>query len=437
MEFYERLIERADVTEKVFVETDVVAPDIYQQLKERFLNNLPEEKEDIYRLRDDTQQIVRNKLGQLYPEEFVEDIFNAESTAKFENGHIQGVGKRYSIARGEFLVIVTAVDEMGRDKLKALKYILLTSFPLSIFVIIIIGRFDANRAFAPVSKITDKVNSIGASSLHLRLEVGNKHDEIGQLAQTFNKLLDRLEASFEMQKNFISNASHELRNPLAAIMGESEVCLTKKRTPEEYIKAVRIINGEADRLNTIVNNLLTLATSNVESIKKEEFRIDELLMDAVALIKRSHPQQEIEIDYLSLPEDVSKIEMMGNYSLLYMVLINIIENALKFSEHKPLKIWFEYPGNNLALKIQDQGIGIPEEDIKHIYEPFYRSKNARGFKGFGIGLSLAIKIMKLHKGELLIDSTVGKGTTITLLFTYNNDPFQVDDFILPQLSVQD
>jgi signal transduction histidine kinase len=415
-EFFDRLNERVEITEKLFLEEKTLEPEVYQRFRSEFLHILPQEVEEVYELKED-RAAVEASLKALYPEAFVEKLFEKQS-AMFEEDEKQGVGKIYTINQKDYVVIVTAVDTYGIRKLQDLSLILWIAYPFSILLIMIIGKVAAQRAFQPVMDKIQQVNAISASNLHLRLDIQNPNDEIGQLGMTFNRMLDRLETSFEIQKNFVSNASHELKNPLTAIIGEADYCLDKERSKEEYIQALKSIAVEADQLNNLVTNLLSLAKADFHSgtLFREDIRLDEILIEVMSQVQQRYPQQSLQFEASTLPENAELLEVPGNENLLRAAFTNLIDNACKFSQNKPVKIWLKERPQGMSVFIQDQGIGITSQDLHHILVPFFRAENVRQIKGFGIGLPLTDKIIRLHQGQLIVKSEPDKGTLVEVFF---------------------
>lgn len=313
---------------------------------------------------------------------------------------------------------ISATEYYGKIQLVNLRNTLITSFFLAILVAYLIGRYSARLILKPIAAKISKARKINASNRHLRLSVYNEKDEMGQLAITFNEMLDRLDTSFEMQRNFISNASHEIRNPLTAIIGETEVCLEKRRSVEDYIDSLRNISREADRLDSLVNNLLNLTKAGFEEteLRNQEVRIDEVLLEAKATIDKTNRNNKIVLDLSMLPENAELICFTGNKNLLHVALTNLMENACKFSGNNEVLVSLNASDNQIQVNIHDKGVGIPEDEMDKIFQPFYRAKNARTFKGFGIGLALTDKIIRLHHGVMQISSKEGKGTDIRIIF---------------------
>lgn len=412
-EFIRHLQERVEITEQLYLEAENLSPEVAQGIRDKFMRMLPEETEEVGLL--NAKNIEKLKTN--YPTLFVDQLLG-ENYAVFDKGNRQGAGRLYETGGSQYWVIVTAIDQDGIRKMVNLRNILLVAGFIGIGLIFLISWLEARQFIKPISDTIVKAKKISASNLHLRLNVYNENNEIGELALTFNHMLDRLQSAFDMQRSFISNASHEIKNPLTAIIGEADVALEKRRSSEEYENSLHTILQEADRLNSLVTNLLSLAKTDLgdEQILHSEFRLDELLLDIIPDLKRRMPDSRIKIDFSEIPEDPDRLQLHGNANLLRVALTNLLENACKFSDFKEVTVKLHEAGESVQLTIVDQGVGIPVSEMAHIREPFYRANNARSFKGFGIGLSLTDKIINMHKGQLDFSSEEGKGTTVSVRF---------------------
>jgi signal transduction histidine kinase len=283
--------------------------------------------------------------------------------------------------------------------------------------------FFSRYILQPVRQITSQVKNIRAHNLHLRLNDPNSGDEMSELAQTFNNMLDRLETAFETQNNFVSNASHELGTPLTAIIGEAELALNKQRPEEEYRQSLQVILHEADRLEHITKSLLNLAQTGFDGKRQqfEKIRTDELIFSVKNTIDRINPDNKVEIDYTMLPEDEDKLFIKGNAQLLQLALSNIVQNACKYSDNRPAYIALAATDKNNVIIIKDNGIGIPAQDLPFIYEPFFRASNTSRYKGYGIGLPLARNIIRLHGGNMVVNSQQDEGTEIRITLPTSTD----------------
>lgn len=365
----------------------------------------------------ENKKVAMDSLSATFPQEFVETLFR-ESYAEFQVNKQEGVGQLIEQTDGEVAIVVAANDMHGKAQLANLRKLLITGFLLSVPLLYLFGRLSARYILKPIAGKVQNARRISTSNLHLRLTVSDEKDELGQLASAFNDMLDRLESSFEMQRNFISNASHEIGNPLSAILGEAEVCLERKREPNEYIDSLQSISKEAERLNTLVSSLLSLAQTGFDEtqLSREETRLDEVLLEARLSADESYTRGRIHIDFTSLPENPDWMTIHGNPNLLRIAFTNLMENACKFSSRQEVLVTLAASDEAITIRVIDKGVGIPAQEVKNIFQPFYRARNARSFKGFGIGLSLTDKIIRLHHGQINILSEEGKGTTMEVQF---------------------
>lgn len=325
----------------------------------------------------------------------------------------QVVGLSYEFEDKTYIITATAYDKYGYNKLDTLYQTASVVFICSILIIFLVGRFFSTKAFKPVTEMTQRVKEISASHLDFRLTTDANKDEISELAQTFNAMLDRLENSFEAQKNFVSNISHELRTPLAALIAELELSLNKNRSQEELRSAVHYALSDARKLARLSNSLLDFAKASYDpsEITFKPIRIDEILLDAKLYIHQIQPNYKITIHFEGDIENDIDISISGNEYLLRTAFINLLENGCKFSKDNQSKVTIDFnASDDILLKFEDHGIGIAEEDLRHIFTPFYRGTNKTYADGNGIGLSLTQKIIQLHAGSITATSELSKGT---------------------------
>jgi len=413
-EFKERLAERVDITEKIFLEKETFSPEEYEKIRSQFLNTLPKETEEVIEIKEGIIPLF--KFSYL-PKTKVEILNN--DNLYFEEADTQGLSKVFKIKGKNYLIIVTAVDQAGLQILSFLRVSVFILILIGIPLILIGSFLITKKALLPLTQKILHANAISASNLHQRLEVINSEDEIGKLAIAFNNLLDRLEMSFDAHKSFISNASHEIRNPLTAIMGEAEVSLSKPRDCAEYAESLKAILSESEMLSSTVNNLLQLSkvTANEEGVLFETIEFGVFMEEVKTSFDFVNPENRIRI---LVSNNATKSTILANQNLLKAALINLFDNACKFSDNQEVKVILAREDNSLKLTIVDKGQGISKEDIEKIKEPFYRGDNTFNIKGSGIGLSLTDKIISLHKGELTIQSDLGNGTEVKVVLPLKN-----------------
>ena len=414
-EFYSRLEIKAINTAKLLIEVKEVDYDLLKIIDRNTINALYKEKVVIYDYKDEQ---IYNSLDDdsIQVSKTLLDNIRLKKVIRYHQGKHEVIGLLYADKYDRFVVIASALDIYGRSKLNNLKWIIIIGFLISIGFTVLIGRIYANRALKPMSDVVKQVDKITIASLDMRVNEGNGTDEIAQLAITFNKMLVRLESAFEMQKSFVSNASHELRTPLTSITGQIEVSLMESNTQEEYEAILNSVLEDVKNLNSLSNGLLDLAkaSSDISAIAFHPLRIDEILWETrIELIGRKK-DYNISIKFSEPIEDEKEITVLGNDHLLKTAIVNLMDNACKYSPDKSVEIFLSVRGKYIVAEFADKGIGIDSDDLEKIFQPFYRADNAKPVSGSGLGLPLTDKIIQIHRGTISIESQLHKGTTVTV-----------------------
>ena len=335
---------------------------------------------------------------------------------RFYQGDWQVVGLLFPYEGKQYILTASAYDQYGYSKLRHLSQTIWGVFICSIVLIYAAGRFFSKRALRPMTEIVNKVKSITASNLDLRLKQAEGKDEVSELADTFNRMLDRLENSFDAQKQFVSNISHEVRTPLAVLITELELSTYKERSVEEYKKVISNTLIDARRLSKLSDSLLDFAKASYDpqEIGFKEVRIDEVLLDARQKVQKENPKYLIDIHYENEFDVDNEISVVGNEYLLNVAFANLLENGGKFSKDPKMSVRINFQNDKIILLFSDNGIGISNEDLKLIFTPFFRGNNKKFAEGNGVGLSLTQKIISLHKGTIEVQSKIGEGTTFII-----------------------
>jgi signal transduction histidine kinase len=334
--------------------------------------------------------------------------------ATFKQGERDAFGTYYRGSK-EFMVIVAADNEDGRLRLEELKKVMLVSMLVAIIVTLLTGLIFSSQLVKPISSIIRDVNAISSHNLSKRLPSGNSHDELNQLILTFNELLDRLQDSFNTQRRFISNASHELSTPLTSILSQLQVTFQKERNIEEYKRVMLSIQEDVEQLRQLTKSLLEIAKAGSQgSIELTELRVDELVMKLVSDVKRINENYEVNFTIDEIPEDEKSLNVFGNYDLLYSALKNIIENGCKYSPDSTSRVELAFDQNDIHIRVMNKGDVINEQEIEQIFQPFFRGENVGETRGFGLGLSLARRLIALHKGHISVKSDQ-EGTLFTIV----------------------
>ena len=328
------------------------------------------------------------------------------------------LGTVFVTPEGRIVVFAGAVDQYSTDNEKDLKNILIALFLLFVFIVVISGWFFAGRAVNPISEVIKQVDLLSPKRLEQRLETSTSEDEIGKMVATINRLLERIENAFKLQKTFIANVSHELKNPLTKISSQLEVSLLNERKTDEYKQTIASVLEDTQDLAAITESLLELNKISISDYQAsfQTIRVDEILWESRSLTLKLNSAYKVQINTQFMPDDEELLHMKGDEKLVLTAIKNLLENACKFSTHKTAHASIQTEGNWITIKVKNEGKGIPEADIPYIFQPFFRAENTASSKGYGIGLSLVERIVLLHNGQISVQSEINGLTEFTLRF---------------------
>ena len=336
----------------------------------------------------------------------------------FRLGEKEGVVLEHIANNKKYTLVVVGFDMNGRENITNLRVVLTISFFSGILITLISGLVFSTRIVSPIKKITEEVKDISSKNLSRRIDLHEPKDELHELANTFNDLLTRLEKSFEMQGHFIANASHELSTPLTSISSQLEITLQNERNAEEYKSVISSVYDDVKNLTSLTRGLLEIAKASGTSAGMEltPVRIDELIMKLPSELRKADENFLAEIHFDSFPENEDDLLIFGNPDLLYSAIKNVVTNACKYGTNHTANISLLFSENQLNIIIKDNGPGINTEEQQFIFEPFYRSRKTQEIQGFGLGLSLAKRIITLHKGKIELSSSSTSGTIFSIHF---------------------
>ena len=343
--YYSYLTEKAYATAEKHWEKDEVDEESYARIQKRYEDTLPVATEIL--LNADSIAETRTTLSIYMTEKEIARLYSGE-VITFHEKEKMGAALYYPDNEGNFIVLVISNNQYGGDIQQRIGWLLLALIVISAVLIYFVGKLYATR------------------------------------------MVDRIDAAYQSEKAFISNASHELNNPLTAIQGECEISLLKERTP-----------AETRRIIQLMKHLLFLSHGDKEILKNatETIMLADFLMQFVG-------------NRIRFTTDTFAFCLNANPHLLKMAIGNILNNACKYSGEEPVEMRLR----GSVLEIKDTGIGIPPEELKRVYQPFYRATNTREFAGHGIGLSLSLRILSTYGAKVDIDSEVNKGTKVTIDF---------------------
>ena len=339
-------------------------------------------------------------------------------TIQVAGGHYRGFVRGFHANGQPFALLVLRSLRSQQEMLAGIRGTFAWVIPLAILLAASGGYFLARKSLEPVAAMSEQAGHIGSSNLHERLHIRNERDELGRLAKSFNDLLDRLDQSFERQRRFIADASHELRTPVAILRGEAEVALSAPaRRAEEYRESLAILQQEARRLANIVEDLFTLtrADSGQYAISPGNFFLEEMVNDSVHSIRALAIAKGIALT----ADATGELPIRGDETLLRRMLLNLLDNAIKYTpQGGKVAVACRRQESEYALSVFDTGAGIPAELQPRIFERFFRADKARARAnpegGAGLGLAIARWVAEAHDGRLELTRSDESGSTFTV-----------------------
>lgn len=412
--FYEQLKSSAMNRTVLMMEVEGLEPERLQELRALGAAELIGEQIFIYNYKNELLY-CSSDTGLQISEAMLDEV-RLNQERRFEQGPYELAGLMFADRYNRLVVFCAARDEAGFMQLQYLRRVLIAVFLMSLLAVLLLAWVYAGQALRPISNIMQKVSKITFVNLHERLEDRGSQDELSQLAATFNSMLDRIESSLAMQRNFVANASHELRTPLTAMQGQLEVLLLKKRDLNAYKDGVQSVLEDIRRLTHISNRLLMLAQAD-SAYTARLFRpvsLVDVLWQSQAAIQARNATALVHITIDEVIENAEALQVLGNEQLLITVFQNLLDNGVKYSPKHEVFADLRLREGGIEVKVRDYGIGIPPAELEQVFQPFYRSSNAQEITGHGIGLSLVERIVRLHGGEVHVQSVVRKGTTFTV-----------------------
>lgn len=287
-------------------------------------------------------------------------------------------------------------------------------FLLLLVVLALEGFFIIRKMTNKLVRLSSKIKSITSKNLNEKVTDIDSEDEIGEMADSFNQLLTRLDEAFKRERQFIGDVAHELKTPLSGQRASLELTLTRDRSKEEYKKAIEEALIDSNRISGTLKNILDLAWSQAQDGQKGETIVN--LSEVVTEIKEIATKLVFDKNITIGGSVENEITVSGRSDKLSRAFLNIVDNAVKFTPENGTIIIDLSRKNGLAvLRIKDTGMGISEEDLPHVFERFYRGSKTDKTFGSGLGLAIVQAVIKAHQGTITVKSKVGKGTTITVI----------------------
>lgn len=399
-EFRDRLEIKALSNIKLLVNVKEVDNQLLKMIDQNSINKLYDEKTLVF---DSKYKLIYSSIDDAKIKWSVDDLKYLKKHKTFfkKQGNYEVYGVFYDTKDRDFYALISATDNFGQRRLLFLRYTLVFSYILFTCICWVVTSITVKKVMSPLNTFHQKIKNINENNLDTRVASKKNKDEIDLIANEFNFMMDRIEISYQRQKEFTANASHELRTPLSRITSQIENVIADTKTSDERKSFLSTILSDVNQLTQLINSLLILSKiDNKNHENNEVHRMDEILFSAIENLNKSYPEFVISFDIEENDNLDVALEIKGNKNLLEIALSNVLKNACVYSDNKQAKVLISTQDNHLIISVSNTGETLNEEEQKNLFQPFMRGKNSKGTSGFGLGLRIVQRILTLHNASI-------------------------------------
>ena len=399
-EFRDRLEIKALSNIKLLVNVKQVDNQLLKIIDQNSINKLYDEKTLVF---DSNYKLIYSSIDDAKINWSVDDLKYLKKNKTFfkQQGDYEVYGVFYDTNDKDFYALISATDNYGKKKLLFLRYTLIISYIFFTCVCWILTSFMVKKAMNPLHAFHQKIKNINENNLDTRIESKSTKDEIDLIADEFNFMMDRIELSYQKQKEFTAHASHELRTPLSRMTSQIENAMAEPELQPKDKSFLNSILDDVNHLSELINSLLILSKiDNRKADHHEVQRIDEILFSSIEKINKAFPDFVILFEMEESDDLDTALEVKGNRNLLEIALTNILKNACVYSDNKQAKVKISTDHHHLIISVSNTGETLNEEEQKNLFQPFMRGRNSKGTSGFGLGLRIVQRILILHKANI-------------------------------------
>ncbi|OIV40895.1 HAMP domain-containing sensor histidine kinase [Flavobacterium johnsoniae] len=400
-EFRDRLEIKALSNIKLLVNVKEVDEELLKIIDQNSINKLYNEKTLVF---DSHFKLIYSSIDDAKINWSVEDLKYLKKHKTFfkQQGDYEVYGVFYDTNEKDFYALISATDDYGKRKLLFLRYTLIVSYIFFTCLCWVLTSFMVKKAMNPLSLFHQKIKNINENNLDTRIASKNNKDEIDLIANEFNFMMDRIEISYQKQKEFTAHASHELRTPLSRITAQIENTISDPETSLKGKNFLKTILHDINHLTELISSLLIL--SKIDNNRNSEYdgvhRMDEILFSAIENLKKSYPEFTILFEIEESENLDTTLEIKGNKNLLEIAISNVLKNACIYSDDKQALVKISTQQDRLVISVLNKGRTLSESEQQNLFQPFMRGKNSKGKSGFGLGLPIINRILTLHKASI-------------------------------------
>ena len=414
-EFRDRLEIKALSNIKLLVNVKEVDDQLLKMIDQNSINKLYDEKTLVF---DSQFKLIYSSIDDAKINWSVDDLKYLKKHKTFfkQQGDYEVYGVFYDTKDKDFYALISATDDYGKRKLLFLRYTLVISYIFFTCLCWVLTSFMVKKAMNPLGLFHQKIKNINENNLDTRIKSKSNKNEIDLIANEFNFMMDRIEISYQKQKEFTAHASHELRTPLSRITSQIENVVADPKTTVENKSFLKTILSDVNQLTELITSLLTLSKIDVKNQENSEtHRLDEILFSAIENLNKSFPDFVILFEMEESENLDSALEIKGNKNLLEIAISNVLKNACVYSDNKQAKVKISTENDSLVISISNTGKTLTENEQKNLFQPFMRGENSKGTTGFGLGLRIVNRILNLHQSSITYSIT-NENTNLFQLF---------------------
>ncbi|OXA75660.1 Signal transduction histidine kinase [Flavobacterium aquidurense] len=399
-EFRDRLEIKALSNIKLLVNVKEVDDQLLKIIDQNSINKLYDEKTLVF---DSHYNLIYSSIDDAKITWSIDDLKYLKQHKTFfkQQGNYEVYGVFYDTKDRDFYALISATDDYGKRKLLFLRYTLIVSYIFFTCICWVLTSFMVRKAMSPLSIFHQKIKNINENNLDTRIESKSTKNEIDLIANEFNFMMDRIEMSYQKQKEFTAHASHELRTPLSRITSQIENTITDRATSDKGKSFLKTILSDVNQLTELINSLLILSKIDDKNHENYEVqRMDEILFSSIENLNKSFPDFIILFEMEENDNLDTALEIRGNKNLLEIAIGNVLKNACVYSTNKQAKVKISSEKDHLIISVFNTGKTLNEEEQKRLFQAFMRGENSKGTSGFGLGLRIVNRILTLHKATI-------------------------------------
>ncbi|OAZ05193.1 sensor histidine kinase [Flavobacterium succinicans] len=415
-EFRDRLEIKALSNIKLLVNVKQVDRQLLKMIDQNSINKLYDEKTLVF---NTNYQLIYSSIDDAKINWSIDDLKYLKKHKSFfkQQGDYEVYGVFYDTKDNDFYALIAATDNYGKRKLLFLRYTLIVSYLFFTSICWILTSFMVKKAMSPLTVFHQKIRKINENNLDTRIASKSGKHEIDLIANEFNFMMDRIEVSYQKQKEFTAHASHELRTPLTRITSKIENTIADSTTSIKGKTFLGSILSDVNQLTELIHSLLILSKiDNSHHEHHEVQRMDEILFSAIDNLNKSFPDFIILFEMEDNDNLDTALEIKGNKNLLEIALSNVLKNACLYSDNKQAKVKFGIANDCLFISISNTGTTLSESEQKNLFQPFMRGKNSQGTSGFGLGLRIVQRILHLHHSTITYSTPNSNTNLFRILF---------------------